>query len=67
MLKDDDSIFVFIPIIEKQFAIGDFNVLIHEHMNYFTYLGVNLFIKNKLFIDSYYFKNDDGFFKLFKV
>ena len=67
VLKDDGSMFVFIPIIEKQFAIGDFNALVHEHINYFTYLGAkNLFIKNKLLVDSYYFKNDGGFFKLLK-
>ena len=67
VLKDDGSMFVFIPIIEKQFAIGDFNALVHEHINYFTYLGAkNLFIKNKLLVDSYYFKNDGGFFKLVK-
>jgi len=67
LLKDDGSMFVFIPIIEKQFAIGDFNALLHEHINYFTFLGAkNLFIRNKLLLDSYYFKNDGGFFKLMK-
>lgn len=66
-LKDGGSMFVFIPIIEKQFAVGDFNALLHEHVSYFTYLGArNLFVKNNLFVDSYQFKNDGGFFKLGK-
>jgi SAM-dependent methyltransferase len=67
VLKDDGSMYVFIPIIDKQFAIGDFNALIHEHMSYFTYIGAkNLFKRNNLLIDNYFFKNDGGFFKLIK-
>ena len=67
ILYDDGAIFVFIPIIEKQFALGDFNALVHEHISYFTYTGAkNLFASKGLVIDSYYFENDGGFFKLVK-
>ena len=67
LLNDNGAIFVFIPIIEKQFALGDFNSLVHEHISYFTYNGAkNLFASNGLIIDSYHFKNDGGFFKLVK-
>lgn len=67
VLDDKGSIFVFIPVVDKQFALGDFNALIHEHMHYLTYNGAKqLFTKYGLSIESYYVKNDGGFFKLIK-
>ena len=66
-LTDSGSIYISIPIIDTQFKIGDFNVLVHEHTHYFTARGArNLFARHNLVVDAYYFKNDVGYFKLLK-
>ncbi len=66
-LNDNGSIFAYIPVVDKQFALGDFNVLTHEHMYYFTYRGVKqLFSKYGLSIENYFMKNDGGCFRLVK-
>ena len=55
--------FLEIPIIDNQFLSGDFNSLLHEHVNYFSKSGVfNLMKKFNFEIESFYFKNDAGFF-----
>ncbi|HCX24188.1 MAG TPA: hypothetical protein DHN29_19860, partial [Cytophagales bacterium] len=65
ILRSDGCIFVVIPIVDRQFAIGDFNALVHEHMYYFTLGGaVRLFENYGLEIASYHMRNDAGYFKL---
>ena len=67
VLDKDGVIFIYIPIIDNQFALGDFNSLIHEHLNYFTFIGAKFFFaKHNLIIDGYYQENDGGFFRLVK-
>jgi len=63
ILKKDGNFFLEIPIIDNQFINGDFNCLLHEHLNYFSKKGIfNLFKMFQLNIKSFYFKNDTGFF-----
>ena len=62
-LKKKGKIFLSIPIIDSQFLKGDFNCLLHEHINYFSELGFfNLMDKFGFCINNYYIKNDSGFF-----
>lgn len=61
-LKSNGQLFIEIPIIGKQFLNGDFNCLLHEHLNYFTKTGIfNLLKKNNLSVEKFYFKNDTAF------
>ena len=62
-LKSNGHIFLSIPIIDEQFQNGDFNCLLHEHINYFSMEGIfNVFKKYKFRVKNFYVKNDNGFF-----
>ncbi len=61
-LKKNGKIFIEVPVIGRQFLDGDFNCLLHEHVNYFTKKGLfNLLKNNKLYAEKFYFKNDTAF------
>ena len=59
LLKNNGNLFITIPIISNQFLTGDFNCLLHEHINYFTKKGIfNLLKKFNLSVKNFYFSND---------
>ena len=61
LLKNNGQLFITIPIISNQFLQGDFNCLLHEHINYFTKKGIfNLLKKFNLNVSSFYFSNDSA-------
>ena len=63
ILNKNGRFFIEIPIIDNQFLNGDLNCLLHEHVNYFSKKGFfNLMKKFNFEIESFYFKNDTGFF-----
>ena len=66
--KKREKIFLSIPIIDSQFLKGDFNCLLHEHINYFSEFGFfNLMDKFGFCINNYYIKNDSGFFFVYHI
>ena len=61
LLKNNGNLFITIPIISNQFLTGDFNCLLHEHINYFTKKGIfNLLKKFNLSVKNFYFSNDSA-------
>jgi len=63
ILNKNGRFFLEIPIIDNQFLNGDLNSLLHEHVNYFSKKGIFTLMKKFNFeIESFYFKNDTGFF-----
>ena len=63
ILNKNGRFFIEIPIIDDQFLNGDFNCLLHEHVNYFSKKGIFILMKKFNFeIENFYFKNDTGFF-----
>jgi hypothetical protein len=63
ILNKNGRFFLEIPIIDNHFLNGDLNSLLHEHINYFSKKGIFILMKKFNFeIESFYFKNDAGFF-----
>jgi SAM-dependent methyltransferase len=65
LLKISGNMYLYFPIINNQFAIGDVNALLHEHTYYFTLEGiVRIFNSLGLSIKYFKFQNDGTFFHL---
>ena len=65
ILKISGDMYLYFPIINNQFAIGDVNALLHEHTYYFTFEGiVKIFNSLDFSIKYFKFQNDGAFFHL---
>ncbi len=61
-LKSNGKTILIFPDIEFQFLMGDFNALLHEHINYFTFSSSKMVFEKAGFKIINHFSREDTFY-----